>query len=170
MKIENGIVKQPYGKDDVSVNFMVSPQGKWVFGPSDVTKLNILKANAHVFNFVKFKAKNPKYYVRGIDPDFKVKPVSDKLKAKLTHDENGCKSIFFFIFYEPRENFVAMNYTTKEAEFDYIDKKMNILSVVSFYGSNFQIQEEHWDHGITVTKQQIDIIVEKLKNESKLSQ
>lgn len=170
MKIDAGIVKQPYGKDNVSMNFMVTPGGKWVFGPTDITNIDTLKANAHVFNYVKFKAKNPKYYVRSIDPDFKVKPVKDNLKAKLTHDTTGSKNIFFFMFYEPREDFVAMNYTTKESEFDFVDKKMNILSVVAFYGRDFDIQDEHWDHGITVNKEQINIIVEKLKNESKLSQ
>ena len=169
MKIEKGIVKQPYGKDDVSMNFAVTPAGKWIFGPTDVKNIETFKNNAHIFNYVKFRARNPKYYVRSIDQDFRVKAVSENLKAKLTHDTSGCKNIFFFMFYEPREDFVAMNYTTKEEEFDYIDKKMNILSVVSFYGRDFDIQEEHWDHGITVNKQQINIIVDKLKNESKLS-
>lgn len=169
MKIESGMVLQPYGKDDVSVNFMVTPAGKWVFGPCDVDKVPLLKGGAHVFNFVKFKAKNPKYYVRGIDPNFTIKEVNSRLKAKLTHNTDGAKSIFFFMFYEPRENFVAMNYTVNEKEFDNVDKKMNVLSVVAFYGKNFDIVEEDWDQGITVNDNQINIIVEKLKNESKLS-
>ena len=166
MKREEGTVLQPYGKDDVSVNFIVTPFGKWVFGPSDVDKVEVFKKNAHIFNFVRFQAKNPKYYVRSIDKDFKIKEVDTTLKAKLTHDTTDSKSIFFFMFYEPREDFVAMNYTTKESEFDFVDKHMNVLSVVSFYGKNFNILEENWDHGITVNKNQIHAIVEKLKNEA----
>ncbi len=169
MKIEPGIVKQPYGKDEVSMNFMVSPFGKWIFGPTDVGNLDILKSNAHVFNYVKFKATRPKYYVRSIDPKFQIKAVPNKFRPKLTHDTTGCKSMFFFLFYEPREGFVAMNYTVKESEFDNVDKKMNVLSVVAFYGSNFDIQEERWEQGVTVATHQINNIVEKLKNESKIS-
>jgi hypothetical protein len=70
------------------------------------------------------------------------------------------------MFYEPREDFVAMQYTTRESDFDYVDKNMNILSVVAFYGKNFKIIEENWDQGITVSKNQINNIVDKLKNES----
>jgi len=169
MKLEKGIVKQPYGKDDVSMNFFVTPSGKWVFGPSDVSTLDVIKKNARIFNFVKFNANNPKYYFRPINQDFKIKEVKNSLKAKLTHDTTDSKNIFFFMFYEPREDFVAMNYTTIESEFDYVDKKMNVLSVVSFYGSNFDIQEENWDHGIKINKNDIIPIIEKLKNESKLS-
>lgn len=168
MKIEDGVVLQPYGKDEVSINFMVTPMGKWIFGPSDVNNIKVLKENATIFNFVRFKAKNPKYYVRGMDTNFKIKPVTDKLRPRLTHDTTGCKSIFFFMFYEPREDFVAMNYTTIEKEFDVIDSKMNILSAVSFYGSNFDIISEDWDHGVTVDKEKINFILEKMKNEPKL--
>ena len=74
------------------------------------------------------------------------------------------------MFYEPREDFVAMNYTTRENEFDFVDREMNILSMVSFYGTNFEILEEHWDQGITVTTSQMNNIVEKLKNDSKISE
>lgn len=169
MKIEPGIVKQPYGKDEVVMNFVVSPFGKWIFGPTDVEHLDTVKANAHVFNYVKFSAKNPKYYVRNIDPDFKIRPVAANFKPRLTHDTTGCKNVFFFMFYEPREGFVAMNYTVKESEFDIVDKKMNILSVVAFYGGNFDIKEERWEQGVTVGDKQINQIVEKLKNESKSS-
>ena len=169
MRIEPGLVKQPYGKDDVVMNFMVSPFGKWIFGPTDVDHLDVIRANAHVFNYVKFKAKNPKYYVRGIDQNFKIKSVPERFRPKLTHDTTDSKNIFFFLFYEPREGFVAMNYTVHESEFDIVDKKMNILSVVAFYGRNFEIQEERWEQGITVGDKQINIIVEKLKNESKIS-
>jgi len=169
MKIEDGVILQPYGKDDVSVNFIVTPMGKWVFGPSDIDKIEVFQKNAHIFNFVKFKAKNPKYYVRSIDKNFKIKAVDNGFKAKITHDTTGTKNIFFFMFYEPREDFVAMNYTTKESEFDFVDKHMNILSAVAFYGKNFDIIEEDWDHGITISKNQIGAIVEKLKNESAAS-
>ena len=166
MKIEDGLVLQPFGKDDVCVNFIVTPEGKWIFGSSDIDKINIFKANARIFNFIRFRATQPRYHVRTIAKDFKIKEVGEKFKAKISHNPDGCKSIFFFTFYEPREDFVAMNYTTKEAEFDYVDKYMNVLSVVAFYGKNFKIIEESWDQGITISKTQINDVVEKLKNEA----
>lgn len=165
MKIEEGMVLQPYGKDEVSMNFIVSPMGKWMFGPSDVDKIPTIKKTANIFNFVRFKCKNPKYYVNPISPEFKIRDVDHRKKWKLTHITDECKAIFFFLFYEPKENFVAMNYTTKEKEFDIIEKNMNILGTIAFYGRNFNVVEEEWDHGITIERDHLNSILDNMKND-----
>lgn len=165
MKIDSGMVLQPYGKDQVSMNFIVSPMGKWIFGPSDANKIVDIKKNSVIYNFVKFSAKNPKYYTKPIDIDFKIKEIENKKQWKLTHTTDQCNSMFFFLFYEPKENFVAMNYTTKEEEFDTIEKNMNILTAVAFYGKGFNVDEEEWDHGITIDKNHLTPILESMKNE-----
>ena len=155
MKIEEGISLQPYGKDDVSVNFLVSPMGKWIFCPTDVSKINTLKENSLIFNYVRFRGQNPKYYIRPINTNFKIKEIKENKKFNLTHTNNKCNSIFFFLFYEPKEKLVAMNYTTKEKEFDIIDEKMNIISLIAFFGKNIEILDQEWDNGIVVNEDNI---------------
>ncbi len=166
MKIPNNIVLQPYGKNDVSMNFIVSPTGKWLFGPSDIDKIDVLKSTAHVFNYVKFSAINPKYYIRPIPNDFIIKNKSLNIKKlKLTHDTDKCKSIFFFLFYEPKGNFCAMNYTVDEKEYDKVESSLNIISTIVFYGKKFIVSDESWDTGVTTKPEDVKIIIEEMRND-----
>jgi len=165
MKRDKNIILQPYGKDDVSMNFIVSPMGKWIFGPSDIDKIPVIKNTASVFNYVRFAATNPKYYVKPIDKGFRIRDTNTRKRWRLTHVTDKCESIFFFLFYEPSENFVAMNYTTKEKEFDVVEKNMNVFASVIFYGKNFLIKEEDWDHGVTIKRDNLTPILEAMKNE-----
>jgi hypothetical protein len=165
MQRDKSIVLQPYGKDEVSMNFIVSPMGRWVFGPTDADKLPIIKKNAAIFNYVRFKGTNPKYYIRPISENYKIKDVPHRKHWKITHDTDNCNALYFFLFYEPSENFVAMNYTTKESEFDMLDANLNILSAIVFYGKNMTVLEEDWEHGITIDRPDLLTILEAMKNE-----
>jgi hypothetical protein len=165
MQRDKSIVLQPYGKDEVSMNFIVSPMGRWVFGPTDPDKLPIIRKNAAVFNFVRFRGKNPKYYIKPIPENYSIKSTSHRKRWNITHDTTGCNAIYFFLFYEPSENFVAMNYTTKESEYDTLDANMNLLSTIVFYGKDLTILEEEWEHGITIERPDLLTILEAMKNE-----
>lgn len=167
MQRDKKIALQPYGKNEACMNFLVSPMGKWVFGPTDTDKLQILKKNAAIFNYVRFKGDNPKYYIRPIDENYKIKESAHRKRWNITHDTSGCNAIYFFLFYEPSENFVAMNYTTKESEFDMLDANMNLLSTIVFYGKNLTVLEEEWEHGITITRPDLLTILDAMKNEHK---
>jgi len=165
MNLQKDIVLQPYGKDDITVNLIVSHIGSWTFGLSDIDKIPTYKENALVHSFIHVKCKKPKYYHAPLPRNFRLSKQKPNDRETLNHNLAEAEAVFFFLYYDEDADVIAINYTCDEGEYDALEKEINILSTYVVFGENFEMKDQDYSQAIEITKGEVETAIESLKDE-----
>jgi len=166
MIINKNTILQPYGKDDMAINLIVSHVGSWTFGLSDVDKISIYKENALVHSFIHIHVTNPKYYHVPLGKDYKLIEQKKSNRESLNHSYPEAEAMFFFLYYDEEAGVIAMNYTCDEPEYEALSKEISIISTYVVFGENFKIKEKNYSQAVEISKKEVIAAIESLKEES----
>jgi len=163
--MENNLVFQPYGKDDLYFNFLATMEGSWFFGPCDISSFDKISKSAVVHTYVKLHCKNPKYAKHALPKDFQLKEERKIIKIANRSELKGINELYVFIVYSQEDSFMFMEYTPDYDEYKYIKDNFNMLTSFIIIGDSIDVVDEKLGTGIGAPPEIIMTAIEEMKNE-----
>ena len=153
------VIFQPYGKDDVCINFLIANK-VLAFGVSDVEDLDEISRMANINSYIQINGKNPRYY-KVIESDFKIKNDSNAVFESRTLTK--VKSLYIVLIYNRTDEFLYMRYVESEDEYAIVKNKFNVLASFIFLGGNLRVVDQDLVNGIGYSHKKIAALIKNLE-------